>query len=121
MKTILIVAGDTASVAAWNAVLRHDGCRVVSVRNGLEGLVFARKENPALIVADWLMPLMDGVEFCLHLKSKPALARIPLILTGDEYLDLGERLIWDEFWPKPVSIEKLRASVQRLLNVCGAD
>ncbi|NKJ50851.1 hypothetical protein CIC12_29840 [Burkholderia sp. SG-MS1] len=116
MRTILIVTGEADSVAVWYAVLRQDGYRVVSARNGLEGLVVARKEKPALIITDRSMPLMDGVEFRRHLKSKRSLARIPLILASAEPIEPRELEIWDEIWLKPVSIETLRTSVQRLLN-----
>lgn len=116
METILIVADDTVLLTAWNGVLHQDGFRVVSARNGLEGLVVARTETPALIITDRTMPLMDGVEFCRNLRSKPALARIPLVLASAASIELRERGVWDEFWLKPVSAEFLRASVQRRLG-----
>jgi CheY-like chemotaxis protein len=116
MKTILIVADDTVLLTAWNGILHQDGFRVVSARNGLQGLVVARIEKPALIITDRTMPLMDGVEFCRHLRSNPALARIPLVLASAESIEPCKRGRWDEFWLKPVSAESLRASVQRLLS-----
>jgi CheY-like chemotaxis protein len=84
------------------------------------GPVVARREKPALIISDRTMPVMDGVEFCRHLRSKRALARIPLILARTESIELRERGTCDEFWLRPVSVETLRTSVRRLLNVSHA-
>jgi CheY-like chemotaxis protein len=116
MTTILIVTGEADSVAAWNSVLRQDGYRVVSARNGLEGLVVARKERPALVITDRSMPVMDGVEFRRHLKSKRAFARIPLILASAEPVGPRELEVWDKVWLKPVPVETIRSSVKCLLN-----
>jgi CheY-like chemotaxis protein len=116
MTTILIVTGASDSISAWNCLLCQDGYRVVSAHNGLEGLVVARKERPALIITDRSMPVMDGVEFRRHLRLKRAFARIPLILASAEPLGPQERGGWDDVWPKPVSVETIRGSVQFLLN-----
>jgi CheY-like chemotaxis protein len=65
------------------------------------------------------MPVMDGVEFCRHLKLRGECARIPVILTSADPPGPGDTPVWDGLWLKPVPIEMLQASVQRLLNACS--
>jgi CheY-like chemotaxis protein len=79
-------------------------------------LVAANAEKPDLIITDRSMPIMDGVEFCRNLKQEREFARIPVILTSADPSGPGDTAVWDGFWLKPVSIEMLLASVQRLLN-----
>jgi CheY-like chemotaxis protein len=119
MKTILVVDDEFGIVKAWKRILQLEGYRVVTASNGREGLVAANENKPHLIITDRLMPIMNGVEFCRRLKLKQEFARIPVILTSADPLDPGDIAVWDEFWLKPVSIEMLIASVQRLLNACS--
>jgi len=119
MKTVLVVDDKLSIVTAWKRVLQLEGYRVVTASNGREGLVAANEEKPDLIITDRSMPIMDGVELCRHLKLEREFARIPVILTSADPLDPGDIAVWDEFWLKPVSIEMLIASVQRLLDACS--
>ncbi|MFM0367088.1 response regulator [Paraburkholderia sediminicola] len=119
MKTILVVDDESSIVTAWKRILQLEGYQVVTASNGREGLVAANEDKPDLIITDRLMPIMDGVEFCRRLKLQQELARIPVILTSADPLDPGVIPVWDEFWLKPVSIEMLIESAQRLLNACS--
>jgi len=119
MKTILVVDDELSIVTAWKRVLQLEGYRVVTASNGREGLVAANEEKPDLIITDRSMPIMDGMEFCRHLKLERELARVPVILTSAGTPGPGDTAVWDGFWLKPVSIEMLLASVQRLLNACS--
>jgi CheY-like chemotaxis protein len=96
-----------------------EGYRIVTASNGREGLVAANEEKPDLIITDWSMPIMDGIEFCRHLKLEREFARVPVILTSAAPPGPGDTAVWDDFWLKPVSMEMLLASVQRLLDACS--
>jgi len=119
MKTVLVVDDELSIVTAWKRVLQLEGYRVVTASNGREGLVAANEEKPDLIITDWSMPIMDGIEFCRHLKLEREFARVPVILTSAGPPGPGDTAVWDDFWLKPVSIEMLLASVQRLLDACS--
>jgi CheY-like chemotaxis protein len=71
---------------------------------------------PALIITDRSMPIMDGVEFCRQLKRERGLARTPVILTSADTSATGAEGLWNEFLVKPVLMDVLLASVQRLLT-----
>jgi CheY-like chemotaxis protein len=115
MKTILVIDDKRSIVSAWKRILQFEGYRVVTASNGLEGLVAAKEAKPDLIITDRSMRIMDGVEFCRHLKQKRELSGIPVILTSADHQEPGVRL-WDEFLPKPVSMDVLLASVRHLLT-----
>ncbi|MFL9905724.1 response regulator [Paraburkholderia fungorum] len=116
MKTILVVDDELTIVTAWKRILQFEGYRVVTASNGREGLIAANEEKPDLIITDRSMPIMDGVEFCHHLKREREFARIPVILTSADHAGPGDTAVWDGFCLKPVSIEVLLASARRLLN-----
>ncbi|MFM0176692.1 response regulator [Paraburkholderia sediminicola] len=116
MKTILIVDDELSVVTAWKRILQFEGYRVVTASNGREGLVAANEEKPDLIITDRSMPIMDGVEFCRHLKREREFSRIPVILTSADHPGPDDTAVWDGFWLKPVSIEVLLASARHLLN-----
>jgi CheY-like chemotaxis protein len=115
MKTILVIDDERSIVTAWKRILQFEGYRVVTASNGLEGLVAAKQAKPDLIITDRSMRIMDGVEFCRHLKRKRELSRIPVILTSADHQEPGVRL-WDEFLLKPVTTEVLLASIRHFLN-----
>ena len=80
VPTILIIDDDDASRRILDTRLRATGCRVVQAQGGREGLVCARQERPDLILVDWMMPEMDGPEFCSRLKTDDALKATHLIM-----------------------------------------
>ena len=116
MKTILLVDDEPSVVRAWKRLLQLEGYRILTASDGDAGLVVAREERPDLIITDRSMPIVDGVEFCRQLKLEQALARIPLILTSADPLKSDDTMRWDEFWQKPVAIEKIKTSLLRLLS-----
>ncbi len=90
-------------------------------KDGLQGLECASKIEPALIVCDWVMPEMDGVEVCRQVKADPELARAFFILLTSKGtvadrvagLDAGA----DDFLSKPVDPLELQARVRAGLRV----
>jgi len=67
--TILIIDDDALSRRILETRLRAMGCRVAQAVNGRDGLAQARQMRPDLIVVDWMMPELDGPEFCAVLKA----------------------------------------------------
>ena len=112
----MVVDDDPSIVKSWKRILRLNGYAVVTASNGREGLAAASKESPALIITDQSRPAMDGVEFCRRLKLERALARIPIILISANPPAADRKPLWDEFLFKPVLMDVLLASVQRLLK-----
>jgi CheY-like chemotaxis protein len=80
VSTILLVDDDLELLELYTDVLEIMGHQVLHAHDGLEALDVAHRQQPSLIVTDWMMPRMDGVELCQSVLEDPALHAIPLIL-----------------------------------------
>lgn len=112
---ILIVYPDSELRTNARGVLERAGYDVVSAADGLEALRTAIAQRPDVIIADAIMPKMDGRELCQLLKSQEKTARIKVILLtrpGDEP-PRGE-FPPDEVLRKPVPLETLKATLAAL-------
>ncbi|MEJ5358769.1 MAG: ATP-binding protein [Desulfobacterales bacterium] len=88
--------------------------------NGIEALIRLGTWRPALVLLDVLMPEMDGVEVCRHIRAEPALAGMKVILTtgfpGHPKLAELARLGFTHVLPKPFDIPALLGKVRELLE-----
>ena len=93
----------------------------LSAGDGLAALELAREHRPDLIITDWLMPRMDGLEFIEELKRDPELASIPVTLltarSDEESRVQGTTSGADAFLGKPFNSQELRSIVRNLLNL----
>ncbi|HYO58601.1 response regulator [Archangium sp.] len=80
MSTILLVDDEPDLLELYTDVLEVMGYQVVHAHDGLEALEKARQQRPDLVVTDWMMPRLDGVELCLRLLQEPGLEGLPIIL-----------------------------------------
>lgn len=80
LKTILVV-DDEPDILRWLTLLfENNGYRVVTARNGLEGMEKARSEKPDLITLDISMPTESGVKMYRNLNKDANLVNIPVVL-----------------------------------------
>lgn len=85
---ILLVDDDRAVLLLMQALLTQSGHTVVTARNGVEALRKLEEFTPQLIITDWVMPEMDGIEFCKALRHNPAWRNIHVfIVTGQNSTD----------------------------------
>ena len=56
------------------------GFRILTAQNGREALEVLGKENVSLVVSDVMMPEMDGMELCMHIKDNPSFCHLPVVL-----------------------------------------
>ena len=111
MRKILVVDDDPAIIRLLSAVLRYEAMKVVQTSRGEEALDIVERERPDLVLTDFSMPGMNGMEICRHIKQNPRTADTPVILmTGaltraDCQQTLAQGV--DGFLQKPFSVKQL--------------
>nr|WP_235915817.1 phosphate regulon transcriptional regulator PhoB [Thalassovita mangrovi] len=105
-------------VLAYN--LEAEGFRVVKAENGEDGLIMVDEENPDIIVLDWMLPSVSGIEVCRRLKTRPETRSIPIIMLSarSEEVDRvrGLETGADDYVVKPYSLVELMARVRAQLR-----
>lgn len=118
--TVLVVEDEPAQreVLAYN--LEAEGFRVVKAENGEDGLIMVDEENPDIIVLDWMLPSVSGIEVCRRLKTRPETRSIPIIMLSarSEEVDRvrGLETGADDYVVKPYSLVELMARVRAQLR-----
>jgi CheY-like chemotaxis protein len=79
-KTILVADDESHILHVVSLKLRNAGFRVLTARDGQEALDLAGVEHPDLLITDYHMPQLSGLELCQRLKSDPATRSIPAIM-----------------------------------------
>lgn len=80
MKTILIADDEPNLRLLVSTTLGDPAVRVLEARDGAEALRMAREELPDILILDWMMPGMTGVEVAGRLREDPVTAGIPVVL-----------------------------------------
>ncbi len=118
--TVLVVEDELAQreVLAYN--LDAEGFRVTRAANGEEALLLVEEDRPDIIVLDWMMPNLSGIEVCRRLKTRPNTRSIPIIMLSarSEEVDKvrGLETGADDYVVKPYSVIELMARVRTQLR-----
>jgi DNA-binding response OmpR family regulator len=115
---ILLVEDDAKLAQLVEAELRLEDYRVTVATNGMEGLSLAREVQPDLLILDWMMPGLSGLDVCMRLRSTGIQAPIIMLTAKDEIPDrvTGLNAGADDYVTKPFSIEELLARVKAHLR-----
>jgi len=115
---ILIVEDEEKLAKFVQLELGYEGYEVIVANDGLSGLMAARDSEPDLVLLDWMMPGLTGVEVCRRLRATGAMMPVILLTAKDGIedrvagLDAGA----DDYVVKPFSIEELLARVRAHLR-----
>lgn len=115
---VLLVEDEPAQreVLAYN--LEAEGFRVIKAVNGEEALLAVDEDRPDIIILDWMMPELSGIEVCRRLKMRPETRAIPILLLSARAEEVdrirGLETGADDYIVKPYSVLELmaRARVQ---------
>ncbi len=121
MVQILLIDDDHSIRLLLERTLKRQGYDVVCATEGEEGLVKAKELHPAMIICDWVMPGMSGLEVCRQVKSLPDLATTFFILLTSlgsvedrvKGLDAGA----DDFLCKPIEMNEFIARIRAGLRL----
>lgn len=119
-KLILVVDDESHILHVVSLKLRNAGYQVVTAQDGEEGFELALQCRPALVITDFQMPFMTGLELCEKLKEHPATAETPaLMLTARGFSlnhdDVGRTNI-EGVLSKPFSPREVLTRVQELIG-----
>ncbi len=115
---ILVVEDEEKLAKFVQLELSYEGYEVSVAHDGLSGLMAARDQTPDLIILDWMMPGLTGVEVCRRLRQTGTATPVILLTAKDEVSDRVEGLDAgaDDYVVKPFSIEELLARVRAHLR-----
>lgn len=117
---ILIVEDEPAQLEMLAYNVEAERFRVLKAADGEEAVLIAEEEAPDLIILDWMLPNLSGIEACRQIKRKPQTRSIPIIMLtarGQEEdrvrgLDTGA----DDYVVKPYSVSELMARVRAIIR-----
>jgi len=117
---VLLVEDEPAqrTVLAYN--LEAEGFAVTQADNGEDALVLVDEEDPDIIILDWMMPKVSGIEVCRRLKMRPETRGIPIIMLSARAEEVdrirGLETGADDYVVKPYSVLELMARARAQLR-----
>ena len=121
MKDLIAIVEDEEDIASLISIHAvRLGYRTKEFTNGKLFLDYLVKNTPNLILMDLMLPDMDGIELCKHIRSERKLKNIPIIIVSAKTDDLdkivGLELGADDYVTKPFSIKELMARIKAILR-----
>ncbi|MEL7303002.1 MAG: phosphate regulon transcriptional regulator PhoB [Pseudomonadota bacterium] len=117
---ILIVEDEVPLLETLSYNLASEGFDVVNAENGEDAEILVDEEQPDLILLDWMLPKVSGIELCRRLRAKQSTRAIPIIMLtargeeSDRVRGLGTGA--DDYVVKPFSLPELMARVHAILR-----
>ncbi|PKP70488.1 MAG: phosphate regulon transcriptional regulatory protein PhoB [Alphaproteobacteria bacterium HGW-Alphaproteobacteria-4] len=118
--TVLLVEDEPSQreLLAYN--LESEGYEVITATNGEEALLLVGERTPDLVVLDWMMPQVSGLEVCRRLKARVATRELPVLMLSarSEEADKvrGLETGADDYVSKPYALAELMARIRALLR-----
>ena len=118
---LLIVEDDADILKLLDAALTFRGYRVVTARNGKEGLEIIQSKHPAIVITDIMMPTLDGFGLVHRIRINPETRDIPVVFITATYIAREDRefalnIGATRFIQKPVDLEKFLVTIAELLE-----
>ena len=120
---ILVVDDEPSITDAVSTALRYEGYQVEEAANGREALAAVMREEPALVVLDWMLPDISGVEVGRRMRERGFKTAILFLTAKDAVEDKVEALRagGDDYVTKPFSLAEIVARVQAVLRRTNGD
>ena len=118
---VMLVVEDDEDMRNFIATNFAETYRVLTAENGVEGLKQLAHHMVTLVVSDWMMPEMDGAEFCRQMRKNPDTSHIPFIMltakTDDTSKTEGMNCGADAYIEKPFSMKYLEACIRNMIEM----
>lgn len=117
MPKILVVDDEPDTRIVMELWLRSRGYGVVSAGDGIEAIAAIERDGPDLLVTDYMMPRLHGVELCRRIRHETAGRPLPIIMASAAATPpaAGEQL-YDAFLTKPIDFGELLMLIRQLLG-----
>lgn len=114
---IILVDDEPEILTLVRDYLSREGYTVLTAINGLEGMELIKREKPDLVILDWMLPGMSGLEMCKQLRETSSIPIIMLTAKSEE-IDrvLGLEFGADDYIVKPFSLRELVARIKTVLR-----
>ena len=117
---VLVMEDEDALATLVQYNLEKEGYRVVIAADGEEGMLQIEERMPDLVLLDWMLPKLSGIEVCRRIRGRPETRNLPIIMLtarGEETdrvrgLDTGA----DDYMTKPFSMTELTARIRAVLR-----
>ena len=119
MTSNILIVEDEAKLAQFIELeLKYEGYQVTVANDGFTGLTMAREIKPDLILLDWMLPGLSGLELCRRLRTTGDKVPVILLTAKDDVTDrvAGLDAGADDYVLKPFSVEELLARVRAHLR-----
>src|SRR5262245_53094878 len=117
---VLLVEDTEDNRFMMRRLLEIEGYAVVEARNGEEAVKVAKQENPALVLMDLSLPIIDGLAATRLIRKLPALKRTPIIaVSAHDTEDFQAEALaagCNSYITKPIDFSELEKLIKRLLN-----
>jgi two-component system phosphate regulon response regulator PhoB len=121
---VLVVEDEPALVTMLRYNLEKQGFRVDEAGDGEEALTRIAELPPDLVLLDWMLPVMSGIEVCRQVRRRPTTRDLPIIMvsarTDDQDAVRGLNTGADDYITKPFNMDALLARMRALLRRSGA-
>ncbi len=122
--TVLVVEDEAALATMLRYNLEKQGFLVDEAVDGQEALTRIAEAQPDIVLLDWMLPAMSGIEVCRQIRRRPQTRDLPVIMvtarTEDQDAVRGLNTGADDYITKPFSMESLLARMRALLRRSGA-
>ena len=124
-RPLVLVVEDEAAIATMLRYnLEKQGYRVSEASDGQEALTRIQEQQPDIVLLDWMLPLMSGIEVCRQIRRRPSTRDLPVIMvtarTEDQDAVRGLNTGADDYITKPFNMEALLARMRALLRRANA-
>jgi two-component system phosphate regulon response regulator PhoB len=122
---VLIVEDEVPLAEMLRYNLEAEGFRVSHAESGEEAEIMVAEERPDLVLLDWMLPQVSGIELCRRLRTRPETRAIPIVMLtargeeGDRIRGLSTGA--DDYVVKPFSLPELMARVKAILRRAAPD
>lgn len=119
-ELILIVEDNEKNRRLLRKVLQVSGYRVAEVETGRDAVVAAREQGPDLILLDYQLPDIDGIEVFRLIRADPAIKRMPIVAVTASAMPEDQKRMreagFEGFETKPINVKDLLVTVAKFLS-----